>query len=98
MLRRDRGGEPEEEDPQGDRFHEPTRHDGADRRSRRDAFALVEADPELALELEDSGYAGILPPELIGDEKAPAHARPAIDDPFGGPGPAGADPFADPLA
>jgi Fe-S cluster assembly ATP-binding protein len=54
--------------------------------------------PELALELEDSGYAGILPPELIGDEKAPAHARPAIDDPFGGPGPAGGDPFADPLA
>jgi Fe-S cluster assembly ATP-binding protein len=56
--------------------------------------------PELALELEESGYAGLLPPELVGDdEAAPATARPAIDDPFGGPGGVGhADPFADPLA
>jgi Fe-S cluster assembly ATP-binding protein len=53
--------------------------------------------PELALELEDSGYAGLVGPELAGeDEGTPVAVRPTIDDPFGGPGPG--DPFADPLA
>jgi Fe-S cluster assembly ATP-binding protein len=51
--------------------------------------------PELALELEDKGYAGVLGADLAGeDEGTPVAVRPAIDDPFGGPG----DPFADPLA
>jgi Fe-S cluster assembly ATP-binding protein len=59
--------------------------------------------PELALELEEQGYAGLLGAELVGeDEGTPVTVRPTIDDPFGGPGgPAGAggaDPFADPLA
>jgi len=52
--------------------------------------------PELALELEERGYAGLLGAELAGeDEGTPVSVRPSIDDPFGGPG---ADPFADPLA
>jgi Fe-S cluster assembly ATP-binding protein len=44
--------------------------------------------PELALELEDRGYAGLLGAELAGeaDEGQPVSIRPAIDDPFGGPG------------
>ena len=55
--------------------------------------------PELARELESSGYAGLLGAELAGeDEGTPVAVRPAIDDPFGGPGAAGGDPFADPLA
>ena len=59
--------------------------------------------PELALELEESGYAGLLGTELAGDDEGqPVSIRPAIDDLFGGPGPFGAggagDPFADPLA
>jgi Fe-S cluster assembly ATP-binding protein len=59
--------------------------------------------PELALELEEQGYAGLLGAELVGeDEGTPVTVRPTIDDPFGGPGgPAGAggaDPFSDPLA
>jgi Fe-S cluster assembly ATP-binding protein len=65
--------------------------------------------PELALELEERGYVGLLGAELAGEhEGTPVDVRPAIDDPFGGPGgPAGAggpgsggptDPFADPLA
>jgi Fe-S cluster assembly ATP-binding protein len=52
--------------------------------------------PELALELEEHGYAGLLGADLAGeeaDEQAVA-IRPSIADPFGGP----ADPFADPLA
>jgi len=52
--------------------------------------------PELALELEERGYAGLLGAELAGeDEGTPVSVRPSIDDPFGGPG---GDPFADPLA
>jgi Fe-S cluster assembly ATP-binding protein len=61
--------------------------------------------PELALELEAEGYAGVVGADLVGeDEGTPVSVRPAIDDPFGGPGggpgggPAGGDPFADPLA
>jgi Fe-S cluster assembly ATP-binding protein len=60
--------------------------------------------PELALELEERGYAGLLGAELAGeDEGTRVSVRPSIDDPFGGPGgPEGlggpADPFADPLA
>ena len=55
--------------------------------------------PELALELEDRGYAGLLGAELAGeDEGTPVSVRPPIEDPFGGPGGPGADPFADPLA
>jgi Fe-S cluster assembly ATP-binding protein len=66
--------------------------------------------PELALELEEGGYAGLLGAELAGEvgQGQQVELRPAIDDPFGGPGPAGArgsggngdgdDPFADPLA
>ena len=55
--------------------------------------------PELALELEDSGYAGLLGAELAGeDEGTSVSVRPSIEDPFGGPGGPGADPFADPLA
>jgi Fe-S cluster assembly ATP-binding protein len=44
--------------------------------------------PHLALELEDQGYAGVLGAELAGevDEGQPVSIRPAIDDPFGGPG------------
>ncbi len=43
--------------------------------------------PELALELEDHGYAGMLGAELAGeaDEGQAVSIRPAIDDPFGGP-------------
>ncbi|HEX6236246.1 MAG TPA: Fe-S cluster assembly ATPase SufC [Acidimicrobiales bacterium] len=51
--------------------------------------------PELAIELERQGYVGMLGPELAGREEAAAAERPQVDDPFGGP--AGADPFADPL-
>jgi Fe-S cluster assembly ATP-binding protein len=49
--------------------------------------------PELALELEESGYVGLVGPELAGEaeEGQPVSIRPAIDDPFGGPG---GDPFA----
>jgi Fe-S cluster assembly ATP-binding protein len=48
--------------------------------------------PELALELEEHGYAGLLGAELAGEAEngQPVSIRPAIDDPFGGPG----DPFA----
>jgi Fe-S cluster assembly ATP-binding protein len=44
--------------------------------------------PDLALELEDRGYVGIVGPELAGevDEGKAVAIRPAIDDPFGGPG------------
>jgi Fe-S cluster assembly ATP-binding protein len=54
--------------------------------------------PELSEELEERGYAGMLGAELAGeeDEGQPVSIRPAIEDPFGGPG--GGDPFADPLA
>jgi Fe-S cluster assembly ATP-binding protein len=54
--------------------------------------------PELSEELEERGYAGMLGAELAGDddEGQPVSIRPAIEDPFGGPG--GDDPFADPLA
>ena len=40
------------------------------------------------VELEDRGYVGIVGPELAGeiDEGQPVDIRPAIDDPFGGPG------------
>jgi Fe-S cluster assembly ATP-binding protein len=59
--------------------------------------------PDLARELDDKGYVGLLGAELAGEDeqaRAGATARPAIDDPFGGPGttPGGDDPFADPLA
>jgi Fe-S cluster assembly ATP-binding protein len=60
--------------------------------------------PDLAGELDEKGYVGLLGPELAGEvEQAKVGAvpsRPAIDDPFGGPGtaPGGGDPFADPLA
>ena len=58
--------------------------------------------PELALELEERGYVGLVGAELAGeDEGTPVGVRPMIDDPFGGPGGRpgpGADPFADPLA
>ncbi len=49
--------------------------------------------PELALALEESGYAGLLGADLAGeaDEGQRVSIRPAIDDPFGGPG---GDPFA----
>ena len=55
--------------------------------------------PELAHELEERGYAGLLGAELAGEDDGgtAVSIRPAIDDPFGGPGGAG-DPFADPLA
>jgi Fe-S cluster assembly ATP-binding protein len=54
--------------------------------------------PELALELEDRGYAGLLGAELAGEDEGQAVSiRPSIDDPFGGPGSPG-DPFADPFA
>jgi Fe-S cluster assembly ATP-binding protein len=44
--------------------------------------------PELALELEDRGYAGLVGADLAGeqDEGQAVTIRPAIDDPFGGPG------------
>jgi Fe-S cluster assembly ATP-binding protein len=47
--------------------------------------------PELALELEERGYTGLLGAELAGepDEGSPVSVRPTIDDPFGGPGPFG---------
>jgi Fe-S cluster assembly ATP-binding protein len=48
--------------------------------------------PELALELEEHGYVGLLGAELAGeaeDEGQPVSIRPTIDDIFGGPGPAG---------
>jgi Fe-S cluster assembly ATP-binding protein len=64
--------------------------------------------PELAHELEQQGYVGLLGAELAGEAEAGGAAvsvRPTIDDPFGGPGGSGgsagaggADPFADPLA
>jgi Fe-S cluster assembly ATP-binding protein len=60
--------------------------------------------PDLARELDEQGYVGLLGVELAGEPEAAAvgavPARPMIDDPFGGPGttPAGGDPFADPLA
>jgi Fe-S cluster assembly ATP-binding protein len=55
--------------------------------------------PELALELEDRGYAGLLGAELAGEEASATEVsvRPSVIDPFGGPAGAG-DPFADPLA
>ena len=54
--------------------------------------------PELALELEADGYAGVVGADLVvEDEGTAVNLRPTIDDPFGGPGGAG-DPFADPLA
>jgi ABC-type multidrug transport system ATPase subunit len=54
--------------------------------------------PELALELEERGYAGLLGAELAGEDEGQAVSiRPSIDDPFGGPGSPG-DPFADPFA
>jgi len=57
--------------------------------------------PELARELDESGYVGFLGPELAGERELAASARPTIDDPFGGPGglggSPGGDPFADPL-
>jgi Fe-S cluster assembly ATP-binding protein len=47
--------------------------------------------PELAHELEERGYTGMLGTELAGEEEAaakgqPVSVRPTIDDPFGGPG------------
>jgi len=48
--------------------------------------------PELALELEEQGYVGLLGAELAGeaeDEGQPVSIRPTIDDIFGGPGPTG---------
>ncbi|HEY8527763.1 MAG TPA: Fe-S cluster assembly ATPase SufC [Acidimicrobiales bacterium] len=60
--------------------------------------------PDLARELDDKGYVGLLGAELAGEDdraKAGVPARPEIDDPFGGPAGAGGpgdDPFADPLA
>jgi Fe-S cluster assembly ATP-binding protein len=55
--------------------------------------------PELALELEDRGYAGLLGAELAGEDEGgtAVSVRPSVVDPFGGPAGAG-DPFADPLA
>jgi Fe-S cluster assembly ATP-binding protein len=54
--------------------------------------------PDLAGELDEKGYAGLLGADLGADAAAAAEARPAgrpaIDDPFGGPG---GDPFADPF-
>jgi Fe-S cluster assembly ATP-binding protein len=45
--------------------------------------------PELALELEEQGYAGLLGADLASeaDEGQPVAIRPTIDDIFGGPGP-----------
>jgi Fe-S cluster assembly ATP-binding protein len=56
--------------------------------------------PELATELDEQGYVGLLGPELAGEDEAvrAGVARPEIADPFGGPGPMGDDPYADPLA
>ena len=60
--------------------------------------------PDLARELDENGYVGLLGPDLAGESETAAvgagPARPTIDDPFGGPGtsPGGGDPFADPLA
>jgi Fe-S cluster assembly ATP-binding protein len=60
--------------------------------------------PDLARELDEKGYVGLLGPELAGEDEAAkagaAPARPEIDDPFGGPGGdgPGGDPFADPLS
>jgi Fe-S cluster assembly ATP-binding protein len=45
--------------------------------------------PELAQELEESGYVGLVGPELAGEDDTPAPAAAT---------PAGADPFADPFA
>ncbi|HKA84320.1 MAG TPA: Fe-S cluster assembly ATPase SufC [Acidimicrobiales bacterium] len=44
--------------------------------------------PELSEELEERGYGGMLGAELAGedDEGQPVSIRPAIEDPFGGPG------------
>jgi Fe-S cluster assembly ATP-binding protein len=49
--------------------------------------------PELAQELEESGYVGLVGPELAGEDDAPAETSVSLPgaDPF-------ADPFADPLA
>jgi Fe-S cluster assembly ATP-binding protein len=54
--------------------------------------------PELAGEVEERGYAGMLGAELAGEdhEGQAVSIRPAIDDPFMGA--AADDPFADPLA
>ena len=60
---------------------------------------VVSGGPELADELERTGYAGWAEEEsdvALLDEPVPV-ARPEIVDPFGGPGQP-ADPFADPLA
>jgi Fe-S cluster assembly ATP-binding protein len=55
--------------------------------------------PELAVELEDRGYTGLLGAELAGEAEdgTAVSVRPSVVDPFGGPAGAG-DPFADPLA
>ena len=48
--------------------------------------------PELALELEEHGYVGLLGADLAGeaeDEGQPVSIRPTIDDIFGGPGQVG---------
>jgi Fe-S cluster assembly ATP-binding protein len=52
--------------------------------------------PELAEQLEAEGYAGLLGADAVEPERD-VGARPVIDDPFGGPGGPGGDPFADPL-
>lgn len=59
---------------------------------------VMSGGPELADELERTGYAGWAEEtaETAPDEPE-LPVRPEIDDPFGGPGAAG-DPFADPLA
>jgi Fe-S cluster assembly ATP-binding protein len=55
--------------------------------------------PDLAAELDEKGYVGFLGAELAGEPELAAERaqRPAIDDPFGGPG-GPSDPYADPLA
>ena len=64
---------------------------------------VVSGGPELAEELERTGYAGwAVEPAEGADDKRPGPEgraeRPLIDDPFGGPGQGPADdPLADPL-
>jgi Fe-S cluster assembly ATP-binding protein len=56
---------------------------------------VTSGGPELADELEQTGYAGWAEePDQPSDRSGAASNRPQIEDPFGGP----ADPFADPLA
>jgi Fe-S cluster assembly ATP-binding protein len=57
---------------------------------------VVSGGPELADELESTGYAGWAEQEAEEDDRLRPAARPSIVDPFGGPG--GGDPYADPLA